>query len=75
MGKSIENYPDYLIFENGNVFSKKTNKILKFNKVSNGYLSVELFNELGSKRFLIHRLVAKAFIPNPNNYPHCKSQR
>jgi hypothetical protein len=36
--------------------------------VSSGYMSVELFNELGSKRLLIHRLVANAFIPNPNNY-------
>ena len=35
-----------------------------------GYLSVELFDENGkSKRLLIHRLVAMAYIPNPENLP------
>lgn len=28
-----------------------------------------LYNELGVKRVLIHRLVADAFLSNPNNYP------
>lgn len=65
----IAGYPDYLIFKNGEVFSKRTLKFLKKSKVSNGYFSVELFNQNGSKRFLIHRLVAQAFIPNPCNLP------
>lgn len=30
-----------------------------------GYLHIEL----SGKKFLVHRLVAIAFIPNPNNYP------
>jgi len=34
-----------------------------------GYCSVELFNKGKSKRFLIHRLVAQHFIPNPDNLP------
>lgn len=43
--------------------------ILK-NSISNsGYCQVSLYN--GKKRkFLVHRLVADAFIPNPNNLPH-----
>jgi len=32
-------------------------------------LWVELANSLGRKQFLIHRLVASAFIPNINNFP------
>lgn len=45
--------------------------ILKPDKHSNGYISVELFRgkEAKHKRILIHRLVALAFIPNPNNLP------
>lgn len=45
--------------------------ILKPDKHSNGYVSVELFRgkEVKSKRLTIHRLVALAFIPNPNNLP------
>ena len=34
-----------------------------------GYLKVKLKNETGNKTFQVHRLVAEAFIPNPNNLP------
>lgn len=35
-----------------------------------GYLFVGLLSESGKMRFFrVHRLVAMAFIPNPNNYP------
>lgn len=35
-----------------------------------GYCSVELFDEQGkSKRVSVHRIVATAFIPNPDNLP------
>lgn len=45
--------------------------ILKPSRHPNGYMSVELFRgkEPKSKRKTIHRLVAMAFIPNPNNLP------
>lgn len=69
MGVPVRNYPMYEVNEDGTVFSKFSHKILKTNVNNNGYHSVELFNEEGSKRKLIHRLVAEAFIPNPNNYP------
>lgn len=34
-----------------------------------GYYRVQLFVGAGKKGFLIHRLVASAFIENPNDYP------
>lgn len=37
--------------------------------IRNGYLRVKFFENKQIKRFLVHRLVAMAFIPNPNNYP------
>lgn len=45
-------------------------KILKplYNK--RGYLVVGLTNENGTKKFLVHRLVALHFLPNPNNLPY-----
>lgn len=67
--KQIEGYEDYFIYEDGRVFSTKSDKFLKHNISSCGYPSVELFNNEGSARKTIHRLVAEAFIPNPNNYP------
>ena len=43
-------------------------KILKPSKNKKGYLHVVLCKENILKNFLVHRLVAEAFIPNPNNY-------
>ena len=45
-------------------------KILKPNDFNGGYFKVPLTNkEHIRKYFLVHRLVAQAFIPNPNNLP------
>lgn len=38
-------------------------------KPLNDYLGVTLYKDGKRKSFLVHRLVAKAFIPNPNNLP------
>lgn len=45
-------------------------KILKLDPYT-PYLSTRLTDSKTgiAKKFLVHRLVAKAFIPNPNNYP------
>lgn len=45
-------------------------RILKPHSNGRGYLFVRLWKDKKGKAFLIHRLVALAFIPNPNNYPH-----
>lgn len=44
------------------------NKILRQWSNNNGYLFVSLNRKYNSKHFRVHRLVAKAFIPNPKNY-------
>ena len=44
-------------------------KILKPRTNKDNYFDVKLCKEGIAKRFLSHRLVAEAFIPNPNNYP------
>lgn len=68
--KQIKGYPDYFIDENGNVYSKKSGRYLRGSVMTNGYKSVELFTASGkSKRLLVHRLVAEAFIPNPDGLP------
>jgi hypothetical protein len=67
--KKISGYERYLVSENGDVFSTITNKFLKKNKTGIGYESVALHENSKQKTFRIHRLVAKAFILNPDNKP------
>ena len=66
----IKDFPDYLIYKDGSVFSKKSNIFLKEKKDKCGYLWVALYN--GGKKPIpkkIHRLVAENYIPNPENKP------
>lgn len=47
----------------------KKERLLTPYKNKNGYLWVVLSKDKKLKRYSIHRLVASAFIDNPNNYP------
>lgn len=47
----------------------KKGKILKLFKDTSGYLCVKLCKNTNQRQFKVHRLVAQAFIPNPNNLP------
>lgn len=69
--KTINNYPDYQISNKGYVksFKNKTPIILKTSLNQKGYKQLVLRNENGDKTFRVHRLVAEAFVPNPNNLP------
>lgn len=44
-------------------------RVLKGQKVGSGYLHIGLCKNGKKKHFKIHRLVAQAFIPNPDNLP------
>lgn len=46
-------------------------KIIKPYKTIGGYIQICLWKNGKVKHFQIHRLVAQAFIPNPNNLPEC----
>lgn len=69
MFKQIEGYPKYSINEKGEVKSSISGKILKPRTAGKGYLCYNLYGENGPSNKYIHRLVAKAFLPNPNNLP------
>ena len=68
--KPIPGYEEYEVSNFGRVRSLKFGKvrILKPGKTK-GYLFVRLYKNHISKKFTVHRLVAMAFIPNPNNLP------
>ena len=48
---------------------KQRGKILKFKKQKGGYLRITLCNGGKQEMFQVHRIVATAFIPNPDNLP------
>lgn len=63
----IRGKPNYSVSENGDVRNDKTGRILKLHKGTAGYYQVML----GGKTvpLYVHRLVATAFLPNPDNLP------
>jgi hypothetical protein len=69
----IEGFENYLIYEDGRVFSKgnKFNKprFLKYKDDGHGYYEVNLYKDGKPKHKKIHRLIAEHYIPNPHNYP------
>jgi hypothetical protein len=58
---------NYLISDEGKVFSKRANKILIAKENNAGYLSVKIPVDGKNTDFYVHRLVAELFILNPDN--------
>ncbi len=74
--KEIEGFENYIIYDDGRVYSKKSNKFLKPSlmitkdrPIDKCYYSVAIYNN--GKRYykLLHRLLALTFIHNPDNLP------
>ena len=70
--KTIEGYPLYMVSNMGRVkslnFRRSGKEGIMSPRISgNGHLKVTLRNVDGCKDYLVHRLVAQAFLPNPNN--------
>lgn len=66
-------YAVYSVSTLGRVRNNKTQRIMKckINKGTHGYVHVGLINNTTKKQkvFLVHRLIAQVFIPNPDNKP------
>lgn len=69
--KHINGYEDYMVSNLGRVKSLKyeKEKILRPGNNGDGYLFVTLYKNTKKKHYLVHLLVAQAFIPNPDNLP------
>ena len=68
MWTKIARNTNYSINKDGEVRNDTTGRIKKpsTNK-KNGYLIIDLYKDNNSKKVPVHRLVAEAFIPNPEN--------
>ena len=70
MIKPIKNYEDiYAISNKGEVINIKTGNMITPWITNKGYMCVDLNKDGNKKHMLLHRLVADAYVPNPNNYP------
>jgi hypothetical protein len=69
-GKIIENYPNYVVFKNGDIYSKKHKRILKPKILPSGYNSVKLCNNGQMRDYYIHVLVASAFLEKDKIRPY-----
>ncbi len=66
--KDIDGYEgEYQVSNLGRVRSLKSSIVLKPMVATNGYLVVCLWKDNVQRKYCIHRLVALAFIPNPEN--------
>lgn len=62
----IKDFPNYDVFEDGRVFSHKSQIYLKPQNNGNGYLKVHLYKNGKMYQRYVHLLVAATFIPNPS---------
>ena len=64
---NVRSVDKYLMF--GNHYCLFKGKPKKASPNSSSYLKINLYKNDQEKNYLVHRLVANAFIPNPNNLP------
>lgn len=64
----IEDF-DYLVDKKGNIYSERNKRKLAPMLTKNGYNYVTLCKDNEKYNFYVHRLVAQAFLPNPDNKP------
>ena len=68
--KQIHYLPKYYVSNNGDIYSTKRNIILKQGTTKKGYKTVSIIGEDKVKHTVfVHRAVALAWIPNPDNKP------
>ena len=63
----VENFPQYLVSNDGQVV--RNGRILKTQVSKHGYKTLDLCKDGVRHSKKVHRLVAEAFIPNPNKLP------
>lgn len=67
--KVIDEFPQYQISNLGNIKNSKGELLVIGRRKSNsGYIQVRLYDNGKYHYRYLHRLIAKSFIPNPNNY-------
>lgn len=67
----FDEFPDYYIYDNGVIKNNKTNRFVPGSINNQKYRVVNIVDKNKNKKhFLVHRLVALAFLLNPHNKPY-----
>lgn len=67
--EKIEGFDHYFVTKDGKVWSNYSKKFLKQIEDKDGYLEVCLRSSDRQKNFRVHRLVAEAYLENPDQLP------
>lgn len=72
--RKVEGYPSYSVSSKGrvcsnNLYSHKKPLIMTAHPDKDGHMKIRLCNKGKAQNFFVHRLVAIAFIENPDNLP------
>ena len=68
--RPIDGFPDYQVSSWGRVYNTYTERFINPEETEKGYLRVDLYEQSGNRTHKkVHRLVAEAFIPNPDGKP------
>ncbi len=65
----IKGFEKFSVSNIGNVCYTDTGRIMNQHTNKKGYKELDLYSGGKKKKFRVHRLVAEAFIPNPNQKP------
>lgn len=66
----VQEFPQYQISKKGKMRRTSSHKKVASNNTNNRYILVGLCNNGIKITRQLHRLLAKAFVPNPENKPH-----
>lgn len=68
MWMTVKDFPNYSVNNFGQIRNEKTGNLMKPHVTKDGYLRIKL-TSTGSKMLSVHRVVAEAFLPNPDSKP------
>ena len=67
--RDVPDYPNYKASVYGELYSKRDNKIMSLGESEKGYLQVMLYKNGVGKTMKVHDIIARTFLPNPENKP------
>ena len=69
MTGQFRDYINYIIYDDGRIYSKTRRKFMTNKIMKDGYVRMEMYKDKQPKMFNVHRVVAEVFIPNPEKLP------